>query len=54
MGRERFVSELALEFLSEHAKAGAAVEDVNLISNAHFDARGIPSIAHVLGLRSGR
>ena len=48
------VTELAFEFVAEHTKSGAAVEDVNLVSNAHFYAGGVASIAHVLGLWSGR
>ena len=42
------------QFVSEHTESGAAVEDVNLISDAHFDAGGVASVAHVLGLWSGR
>ena len=48
------VAELAFQFAAEHTEAGAAVEDVNLISDAHFDAGGIASVAQVLGLWSGR
>ena len=42
------------QFVAQHAEAGAAVEDVDLISQAHFDAGGIASVAQVLGLWSGR
>ena len=48
------VGELALEFVPQYAEAGAAIEDVDLISQTHFDAGGIAPIAQVLGLWSGR
>src|ERR1700675_468726 len=54
MRGKRPVAELALQFVSQHAKAGAAVEDVNLIAQANFDAGGIAPVAQVLGLWSGR
>jgi hypothetical protein len=39
------VSEFPLQRMSEHAKTGAAVEDVNLISDADFYAGGVASVA---------
>jgi hypothetical protein len=45
MSLERAVGELAFEFLAEHAESGAAIEDIDLISDAHFDARGIAPVA---------
>src|SRR4051812_47588676 len=52
--REWSITELALQFVAEHTKSCAAIEDVNLISDADFYARGIPPVAQVLGLWSGR
>src|SRR5215471_8163317 len=51
---ESTVSELSLQRVSEHTKAGAAVEDVNLVSDADFYAGGVASVAQILGLWSGR
>src|SRR5947209_3658469 len=52
--RERTVTEFALQFVAEDTKAGAAIEDVDLVSDAHFHAGGITSVSHVLGLWSRR
>jgi len=54
MRREWSIAELAFKFVAEHTKSGAAVEDVNLISDADFYALGIPPVAQVFGLWSGR
>ena len=54
MGSERAIAELAKKFVAEHAEPGTAIEDINLISDAHLDAGGIASVAQVLGLWSGR
>ncbi len=54
MSRKRLLAEFALKLLAEHAESGAAVEDVDAVAEAHFDAGGITSIAHVLGLWGGR
>src|SRR5579872_2916506 len=54
VGGKRAIAELALQFLAKHTKAGAAIEDVDLISDAHFHAGGVASVAQVLGLWSGR
>ena len=54
MRGKRPVGELAFEFVPQYAEAGAAIEDVDLISQTHFDAGGIAPIAQVLGLWSGR
>jgi hypothetical protein len=51
--RERTVAEFALQLPAEHAESGATIEDVNTVADADFDAGGVPSIAHVLGLWSG-
>src|SRR5271166_3336891 len=51
MSGNRLAVELAAEGLSQNAETGAAVEDVDLVSQAYFDAGGIPSIAHVFRLR---
>src|SRR5581483_9038545 len=48
------VTELALQFSSEHAEAGAAVKDINPVFNAHFDAGGVASVAEIFGLWSRR
>src|SRR5438270_13925489 len=54
MRGKRPLGEFALQFMSQYAKAGAAIEDVDLISDAHFYARGVAPVTQVLGLRSGR
>ncbi len=54
MGGERPIAELALQLLAQDAEAGAAVEDVDLIPQAHFDAGGVAPVAHVFGLWRGR
>ncbi len=51
--RERLVAELALQLLAEDAEAGAAVEDVDAVAEADFDAGGVASVAHVFGLWCG-
>src|SRR3984957_7769374 len=43
-------AEFFLHLSAENAESGAAVEDVDAVAEAHFDAGGIASIAHVLGL----
>src|ERR1700741_5421690 len=48
------VAELAFQRVAEYTKSGAAVENVDLVSDAHFHAGGVASIAQVLGLWSGR
>jgi len=47
-------AELTLQCMAEHTESRAAVEDVDLISDANFHAGGIASVAQVLGLWSGR
>ena len=41
------------EALAEIAESGAAIEDVDVVVDAHFDAGGVSAIAHVLPLRGG-
>src|SRR5208337_1905944 len=48
------VAELALQLLTEHAESGAAVKDVDAVTESHFNAGGVAPIAHVLGLWSWR
>src|SRR5438309_7678596 len=52
------VDRLALGFLDELlalvAKAGAAVEDVNLAVDSDFNAGGVSAVAEILCLRCGR
>ena len=38
MGTERSIAELALQRVAEHTESRAAVEDVNLVCDAHFYA----------------
>ena len=38
-------TEFVAQFAAQHAEAGAAIEDVNLISDANFDAGGVASVA---------
>src|SRR3984957_5355160 len=46
---KRAVSEFALQLLAQDAESCAAIEYVDTVTEAHFDAGGIASIAHVLG-----
>jgi len=50
VGGKRPVAEFTLQLLAEHAESGAAIEDINAVAEAHFDAGGVASITHVLGL----
>ncbi len=50
VGGKWLLAEFALQLLSEHAESGTAIENINAVAEAHFDAGGISSIAHVLGL----
>ena len=50
MGGKGTVAELILQLLAEHAESGAAIEDVDAVAEAHFDAGGVASITHILGL----
>ena len=52
MGGKGAVAEFTLQLLAEDAETGAAIEDVDAIAEAYFDAGGIASVAHVLGLWS--
>src|SRR5438477_2544438 len=52
MRRHRSSVELATKLVTEHAESGAAVENVQLVTEPHFDAGGIPAVAQVFGLRS--
>jgi hypothetical protein len=45
---------VALELLSQGAQSGAAIEDIKVVADAHFDAGGVPSVAQVVGLGSWR
>src|SRR5215469_1563793 len=54
MRTEGLVPKLALQRVPKHTKPRAAVEDVNLVSDAHFYAGGVTPIAQILGLWSGR
>ena len=47
---KRAVAEFALQLLTQDAESCAAIEYVDTVTEAHFDAGGIASIAHVLGL----
>jgi hypothetical protein len=54
VGADRFALSVTLQLLSERAQSGAAVEDVEVVSYANFDAGGVPSVAQVVGLGSRR
>src|SRR5580765_6642004 len=54
VGGKWLSAELTLQCMAKHTESRAAVEDVDLISDAHFHAGGIASVAQVLGLWSGR
>src|SRR5579871_5545450 len=51
---QRLVLEFALELVPEDPEPGAAIEDVEVVAEAHFDAGGVASVAQVLGLGRGR
>src|SRR5258708_7132759 len=52
--RDRFPVRLTLQLLPEAAEARSAIKNIEVIAEAHLDARGVPSIAQVPGLRSRR
>src|SRR5450755_2710236 len=54
MGGNRAGVELVAEGLSQHPEAGATVEDVKVVSDAHLHAGGVAPVTHILRLRSGR
>ena len=54
VGRKRTVAKFALQLLAKHAETGAAIEDVNAITQPYFHAGGIASVTHILGLWSWR
>src|SRR5438270_14072497 len=54
VSRKRALGELAFQLVAQDAKAGAAVENVDVVAKTHFNAGSIASIAQVLGLWSGR
>ena len=47
---KRAVAEFALQLLPQDAESCAAIEYVDTVTEAHFDAGGIASIAQILGL----
>ena len=51
---QRTAFKFTAKLLPQNAKAGATVEDENVIAVAHLHAGGVASIAQVLGLWSGR
>jgi hypothetical protein len=51
---DRMTIKLAAECLPQYPHTGSTVEDIETVSNPHFHAGGIASVAHVLGLGSGR
>ena len=54
VGANRFALRVALQLLPERAQSGAAVEDVEVVAEANFDAGGVASVAQVVGLGSRR
>ncbi len=54
VGGKGAVAEFALQLLSEDAESGAAVKDVDAVTESHFNAGGVAPIAHILGLWSWR
>src|SRR5580704_963621 len=54
VGRNRTAVELMAQRLSQHPKSGAATEDVEIVPEAHFYARGVASVTHIFRLGSGR
>jgi len=54
VGVKLAVAEFVLQLIPQHAEAGAAIEDINALSNANLDARGIAPVAQILGLWRGR
>src|ERR1700740_2943000 len=53
VGRDWLAVGFALQLLPQGAEAGPAVKDVKAVAEADFDARSVPSVPQVLGLRSG-
>ena len=49
---QRAASELAAKRLSQHARPRATVENIETVTEAHFHAGSIASVAHVFGLGS--
>ncbi len=54
VGVNSFALGFPLELLTQRAESGAAVEDVEIVTQASFDAGGVSSIAQVVGLGSRR
>ena len=54
VGANWFAFGFALKLLPEGAKSGAAIEDVEVLARANFDAGGVAAVAQVFGLRSRR
>jgi hypothetical protein len=53
VGRNRAVTELAFQLMTQDAEACAAIEDVNAVAEAQLHAGGVASVAHVFGLWRG-
>jgi len=51
---ELLLSKFVLQLLPQNAKTGATIKNVQLFADAHLDAGGIASIAHVFRLRGRR
>jgi hypothetical protein len=54
VGTNRFALGVTLQLLPEPAQSSAAVEDVEVVAKANFDAGGVSPIAQVVGLGSRR
>src|SRR5579863_2000835 len=51
-GRNGPSVEFVAERLSHHAEAGAAIENIQAVSDADLHAGSVASITHIFGLRS--
>src|SRR3989442_790023 len=51
---EGLVAEFLFQMVAQDSESGAAIEDVDAVSEPHLDAGGVAAIAHVLGLWGGR
>ena len=48
------IAEFVFQLVAQHAEAGTAIENVNALSQANLDARGVAPVTQILGLWRGR
>jgi hypothetical protein len=54
VGRNHAAIEFVAEGLPQHAEPGAAIEDIKVVTQAHFYAGSIASVPHIFRLGSRR